>query len=136
VGLRYELFEEPAGKLLYTTSLTHTVPEPLDISPRSLVSYLNEPQLAGDWTLGVSEGSLEGLTLVLTVSPKAGGLVAVTETVTPKALSGSFSLGVGKLPVGAYEVEAALKQGEKVLATGKFSFDRVMGPFGAQQKGE
>ena len=129
VKLRYDLLQEPGGKLLYTTSLTHTIPEPLEVSPTGLVSYLDEKRLCGSWTLGLAEGFLSQSALVLSVTPKGTDKALLTQTIAPQATSGSFALAVGSLPPGAYQVRASLLQDGKVVGSHSFLFDRISGPF-------
>ncbi len=130
VKLHYALSEQQSGKLLYETSVTHDVPEPLDLSPAALVSYLHEQQLHGTWTLGMADIALSRSSLVLGVFPRGGGSVLITETITPKAACGSFSLAVGKLPVGEYKLRASLMRDGKEAGSKTVHFQRIQGPFG------
>jgi len=131
VRLRYQLFEEPRAKLLYTTSREHTVPEPLAVHMSSLVSYVSEKRLVGSWVLGLSHEAAAGATLVVEVRPRGHQKVLVRVIVSPRTESGSFVLAVGALPPGAYALRVQLKRGERTLGQKTFSLDRIRGPLGA-----
>ncbi|HUS80726.1 MAG TPA: sugar-binding protein, partial [Armatimonadota bacterium] len=108
VELRYDLLEEPGDRVLYTTSLTHTVPDPLDVAASHLVSYLGEGRLIGTWTLGVAEEALAGSSVAFSVAASGSDTPVVTEAITPEATAGTFSVGVADLPAGTWELRADL----------------------------
>lgn len=129
VRLRYDLFEQPAGRLLYTTSLTHTVPEPLEVSPSSLVSYLDEQRLRGRWTLGLAETALADSSLVFSLVPEGGDTAMATETIVPRATAGSFAIEVKDLRPGAYDLRVDLMRADQPLGSTALRFHRIPGPF-------
>ncbi len=127
--LRYDLFEAD-GTLLYTTSVTHTVPEPLAIEPDALVSYLDEDSLTGSWRLGVAEEALTQTRLELSVYPGGGGGEPVaTQTIRPDATAGTFAVALEDVPKGRYELKVMLLQGGQEVGSGAVEFDRLGGPF-------
>ncbi|MCD6361705.1 MAG: hypothetical protein J7M38_12695, partial [Armatimonadetes bacterium] len=128
VRLRYDLIEEPAGRLLYTSSQTHTVPEPLTLEPLSLVSWLDEEQLAGTCALGVAEDALAAVSLRLSVTSADGAPVA-SATLNPRRATGPFTVAVGTAPVGSYELRAELVRDGQVIASRSAEVQRTRGPF-------
>lgn len=130
IKLRYEVFEEPGARLLYTTLVTHTVPPPLDVSLSSLVLYLDEKRLGVDWRLGVSEDVAPRCALSFQVLPKGSDAPLVRMNVSPRGRVGASTLDVGRLPLGRYRLRAELACGKRVVDRRDFSFERVMGPFG------
>ena len=127
--LRYDLSEVPAGRLLYTTALDHTVPPPLDVSLDNAVLYLGESRLTGQWALGLHEESLEGLTLRLTVLRASRPGVVSEERISPRRRAGRFAVALGPAPAGAYRLRAELLRGGRSLAKGTRLFQRIRGPF-------
>jgi len=130
VKLRYDLFEEPSGSLLYTTSQAHMVPEPLALEPLTLVSHLGEERIAGTYTLGISEDALAAVGLRLRVIAEGATEPIVTETIGPQGTTGSFGLAVGGLAAGSYELRAELVRDGQVVATQTMELVRKAGPFG------
>jgi len=129
VTLKYELFELPEGKLLYTTSLTHTVPPPLDIAMDNRLLYLDERRLSGHWTLGLSESARAGATLKLTTRRVGDPRTVAEQVIAPTRPSGDFHLELGNAPAGAYRLRCALLRANRPFRVLTFSFQRVRGPF-------
>ena len=127
--VRYGLIEAESGRLLYGTSVTHVVPEPLAIEPAALVSYLGENRLRGGWTLGLAEDALGDVRLTLTVLPAdADGPIAESEIV-PEATTGTYAVDVDAVPGGRYELRVRLLRGQDRIGQAACRFDRVPGPF-------
>lgn len=127
--VRYELFEVETGKLLYTTSVAHTVPDPLTIEPSTLVSYLGEPGLPVAWQLGLAASALAQTRLELAALPRDGDRPLAATTVEPTASRGWSAVQVAELPVGAYRLRARLMRGDEVLDERVLDFERIAGPF-------
>lgn len=125
----YELFEQPSGRLLYTTTVTHTVPEALEIAPDHLVSYLDEDLLTGGWETGLSETALGEVTLSLDVVDAEGTALA-TAQIELATRAGEWILGVGDVPAGRYLLRAKLQRAGQLIVTREHSLDRIAGPFG------
>ncbi|MEA3401809.1 MAG: sugar-binding protein [Armatimonadota bacterium] len=130
VRLRYELLGAD-GTVLSTTSVTHTVPPPLQVAPDSLVSYLGETTLTGDFSLGVAESALPEAKLELSVLGRGDDEPALTATISPEATVGPFEVEVADLPEGAYQMRVALRLGGEIVGEETFAFHRVASPFSA-----
>ena len=127
--LSYQLIEQPGEQLLYATSVTHTVPTPLEVDVASLVSYLSDTSCGGTWTVGLSPASAAAAELNLRITQAEADASLAREVLEAGAGSGSFSLDVHTLPAGAYRLHAELVLDEDVLARQTTSFVRVPGPF-------
>jgi hypothetical protein len=125
--VRYELLDTQTGKVLYCTSVTHVVPEPLVIEPTALVSYLGQSQLRGAWSLGLAD--LADVKLALTVVSTGTDAPITTGEVIPKAATGCYALNVSGVPSGRHELRVRLLRGGKPLAEAGYHFDRIAGPF-------
>ncbi|MGD9496039.1 MAG: sugar-binding protein [Armatimonadota bacterium] len=133
VRVRYDLAEAESGRLLYTTSVAHTVPEPLTLEPAALVSWLGEDRLSVSWELGLSGDALADVVLALRVLPAGGGEPLASADVSPSATAGMSWVPVGDLPSGSYLLRAALVRGAETLGVTSFRFRRARGPFSPAQ---
>ena len=127
--VRYELVEDKTHKLLYCTSVTHVVPEPLAVEPATLVSYLGEDYLRGHWSLGLAEDALAGLRLSLTLVPAGGATPIASCEIVLEATSGAYALDVTRVPAGRHEVRARLVRGGDAIGQAVYRIDRIAGPF-------
>lgn len=127
--MRYDLLERPDGKLLYTTTVPHEVPEPLTLKPDHLISYLDERMLTGRWSIGLSKTRLATAQLELEIA-RADGQVVANSMVTPKDEAGGYAVEIGTLTQGRYELNATLTQGKQRVGSVTIEFDRIAGPFG------
>ena len=127
--VRYELTEADSGRLLYGTSVTHVVPEPLTIEPATLVSYLGEDRLRGAWALGLAEGALADVRLAMAVLPPGVDDPVVESGLVPETVSGTYAVDVSALPAGQYELRVRLRQGQDTMEAATHRFERIPGPF-------
>ncbi len=129
VRVRYDLTEADRGRLLYTTVVTHTVPEPLTLQPSTLVSWLGEDRLSVGWELGLAESALPGVHVSFRIVPAAGDDPPTNTGVAPSAIRGSSALPVADLAPGDYVLQARLLRGDDALGEAAFRFRRTPGPF-------
>ena len=127
--VRYELVETDSERLLYGTSVTHVVPEPLAIEPSTLVSYVGEPHLRGTWTLGLAEEALGDVRLAFAVLATDSAAPTVDEELTPRSASGVYALDVSRLPAGRYELQVRLVRAQSTIGELACHFERTPGPF-------
>ena len=127
--VRYELIEAGTGRLLYGTSVTHFVPEPLTIEPETLVSYLGEDRLRGGWTLGLAEEALDDVRLAMAVLPEGAEGPIVESEIAPQGTSGMYAIDVGSVAAGRYEARVRLHRGQGTTGEATYRFERLPGPF-------
>jgi len=126
--LRFELLEQPSGKLLYVTSGEYDISKPLDIGLVATLSYLNEETLAGSWKVGLAPEALAASEVLLSVM-EGERRTPVSLEIAPKRASGSFVLDVSKLPAGRYTLRGELLLGKKRIADKEIGIERIAGPF-------
>jgi hypothetical protein len=124
VRLRYDLFEQPSGRLLYTTTVTHTVPEPLALDPAQRVVYLSHPAVTGRWTVALNPAKLSASRLEFSLAPLGP---AVTMPLTRG--EGYYSLPAAKLTPGTHHLRARLVQGGHVVGQADYALECLAGPF-------
>lgn len=126
--VRYDLLERPGGAVLYATTMSHTVPEPLELSPDHLMSYVDERKITGSWTLGLSPEALGEARLELALSGEDGEAVA-SQTIAPSDTFGTFALDVGDLGAETWTLNVRLMQGHGTVSERSVVIDRIAGPF-------
>ncbi len=129
VRVRYALIEEDTENVLYRTSVTHRVPEPLRIRPATLVSYLGEGRLAGSWTVGLAESVLPKAKLILEIRSPGSTRPVAESAFVPASRAGIYAVDVGRLPAGGYELRARLLHAGRSLAEASVRLERIRGPF-------
>jgi hypothetical protein len=128
IKLRYDLFEQPAGRLLYTTSVTHLVPEALVLEPAQQVLYADEPTVTGRWIAGLDAGALGQSALQFTLTPVGAAATGAPQRVTLSGPEGLYALPM-KLAVGTYEVRAQLVQDGQAIGQAAYRLECIAGPF-------
>ncbi|MBU0608409.1 MAG: hypothetical protein KKI08_11025 [Armatimonadetes bacterium] len=126
--LRYDLFEQPGGRLLYTTSVTHLVPEPLVLEPTHRTIYASDPLVTGHWTVALAPEALPHSSLEFTLAPAGAAQPAAPQKIVPNRSEGFYALPA-RLAPGAYEVQARLLQGGQAVGQASYMLQCLAGPF-------
>lgn len=125
--LRYDLFEQPAGRLLYTTSLTQAVPESLALEPAQRVVYAAEP-VTGRWVVGLDKAALPASALEFTLTPVGAAQPAAPVRITPDRTEGQYALPALLKP-GEYDLTARLMQEGQAIGRASHRLTCIAGPF-------
>jgi hypothetical protein len=127
--LRYDLLEQPQGKLLYATTVTHLVPEPLALEPAERIIYATEPA-TGHWVVGLDTSTRSSSQLELSLTRAGATKPDAAQTVPLKGGEGAYSLVAARLTPGRYNVNVRLVSGGQVLGQAAYVLDCISGPFG------
>ena len=131
ITLRYDISEEPGGRLLYTTTVTHTVPPPLALTPDARVVYAEEAGLTGRWAVALDPSAASATTLEISAMAAGAAQPLVTRTWTAPAAEDAYALPLAKLPPGRCEVRARLQQAGQTIGEATYPCEVIAGPFAA-----